>query len=250
MKARRLVMDDMDDAMLSLALRDAYPRMVFFPSGSPLFVPDLGLRATIPECDSGVVGAFVPEPGWEPRFERDTRYPDWFRLQNPPKLSFNYSRTHWFWRSWEPAHWAFDPPTPEAGAISTGYDPDDAEERAYVNKVWNILGKLATNRVKSGISRDRVVLQKDAGGKMCWPGHHMLEWCAAAPRRMIEGAFRPCDDWAPPDTLWYRNLRDRAETIFGAHFGGPPEPEHHRTPVAVPIAPDPGGATADAPGRS
>jgi hypothetical protein len=39
---------------------------------------------------------------------------------------------------------------------------------------------------------------------------------------MIEGRARPCDDWAPPDTRWHRDLRCRAEEMFGADFGGAP----------------------------
>lgn len=222
-------MDDMDDAMLSLALRDAFPTIVFFPSGRPRTAPDLGVQPTIPECDRTMVSALVPKSGWEPEFERDRNYPQWFNLLNAPRLHLHYSRTRWFWdTSWSVARWSFDLPTPEFGTFNTNYDPDDPKERAFVNKVWNILKRLATNRQKSALADDRIVLMKDAGGGMVWAGHHVLEWCAAEPRRMIDGHARPCDDWAPPDTAWYRDLRARAEAMFGSGFGVPAEPHAAR----------------------
>lgn len=214
-------MDDMDDAMLSLALLDAFPTIAFLPSGRPFTAPELDLRSTISECGS-VVGAWVLEPGWRPRFRRDKHYRQWFNLQNPPRYTLDYSRTRWFWGGREPAKWAFDMPTPEFGTISTNYDPDEPQDREFVNKVWNILKKLATNRIKSALAGDRVVLSKDAGGGMVWAGHHVLDWCAAGSRRMIDGYARPCDDWAPPDTPWYRDLRARAEAMFGPDYGGAP----------------------------
>lgn len=231
MKYRHLVMDDMDDAMLSLALRDAFPSLVFLPGGRPFEEPELGTRPSIPESDRDVVLAWVLERGWLPRFKRDEEYPQWFNLLNPPQCSLSYRRTNWFWGGSQPARWAFDMPTPEFGTINTNFDPDDPKQRAFVNKVWGILKKLATNRMKSAISEDRVVLCKDAKGGMIWAGHHVLEWCAAGTsRRMIDGCARPCNDWAPPNTPWHLDLRARAEEMFGSDFGGPPEPPDSDAP--------------------
>jgi len=221
MRYRELVMDDMDDARLSLALRDSFPDVLFSPGGRPFTSPYIDSRPTIPECDKTLVLAWLPDPGWRPRFERDKNHKQWFNLLNPPRHVIHYGRTSWFWGGWSAARWAFDLPTPEFGAISTNYDPNNPQDRAVVNKVWNILKKLATNRMKSALATDRVVLCKDAGGGMIWAGHHVLEWCAAAPRRMIYGAVRPCDDWVPPDTPWHRDLRRRAEAIgFRWRAGG------------------------------
>lgn len=220
-------MDDMDDAILSLALCDAFPTTVFYPSGTALTQPRQEFFGTIPECRSSVVTAMAPEPGWRPEIERYEARPQWYVMRNPPRRYLHYSGTRWFWGSWEPAHWSFDLPTPEFGTISTNYDPNDAEQRAFVNKVWNILSKVATNRTKSGLSRDRVVLSNDVGGGPIWVGHHLLKWCAAGPRRMIDGCLVPCDDWEFPDTQWYQNLYTRAIAMFGPEFGGAPEKPAH-----------------------
>ncbi|MBE9557708.1 MAG: hypothetical protein IMF08_12690 [Proteobacteria bacterium] len=213
----------MDDAILSLALRDAFPTTVFYPSGRPLTAPRLELCRTIPECGSSVVTAYAPAPGWQPEFEEYKDNPRWYVIRNPPRRYLHYSRTSWFWGSWEPAHWAFDLPTPEFGTISTNYDPNDAEQRAFVNGVWKIISKLATNRMKSGISKDRVVLSENVGGGMIWAGHNLLKWCALKPGRMIDGSHLPCDDWKFPETPWYRDLHARAVAMFGPEFGGAPE---------------------------
>jgi len=215
-------MDDMDDALLSLALRDAYPTAVFHPNGTALTEPHLELYRTVAECESIVVTAFMPEPGWQPEFEKYKNNPQWYVIRNPPRRYLHYSRTRWFWGSWQPAHWSFDLPTPEFGTISTNYDPADTEQRAFVNKVWNILSKLATNKVKSGIDRDRVILSENLGGGDIWVGHHMLKWCAAGSRRMVAGSRLPCDDWKFPDSSWYQDLYARALAMFGPEFGGAP----------------------------
>ena len=212
----------MDDAMLSLALRDAFPTAIFCSSGRPPTSPRLDSHRTIPECGSVSVLILVPEPDWRPEFERDTEYPEWFNVLNSPCRYIHYSRTGWFWGGWQPAQWSFDLPTPEFGTFSTNYNPDDAGQRAFVNKVWNILSKLATNRMKSGIAKDMVVLSGDAGGGMIWAGHHILKWCASEPRRMVDGWALPCDDWKFPDTPWHRDLFERATAMFGPKYGGAP----------------------------
>jgi hypothetical protein len=222
-KARYLVMDDMDDAVLSLALRDAFPTVVFCASGKSLSEPFLDLRSSVPECRESVITVLFPAPDWQPEFEKYPKNPKWHVIANTPNRYLHYNRTSWFWGDPKRSRWAFDLPTPQHGSISTNYDPDDPEQRAFVNKVWNILKKLTTNRMKSALAKDRVVLSADAGGGMVWAGHHVLEWCAAGPRRMIDGCARPCDDWTPPDTAWYRDLRERAEVMSGSDFGGVPE---------------------------
>lgn len=222
LRSRHVTMDDMDDAILSLALRDAFPTIVFYSSGTAWKQPCREFFRTIPECRTCVVTALVPEPGWRPIFVKDEAWPYNYFMPNFPSCSLHYTRTRWFWGSWQPANWSFDLPTPQFGTISTNYDPADTEQRAFANKVWNILSKVATNRTKSGISRDRRVLSENVGGGQIWAGHHMLKWCAAGPRRMVDGSRLPCDDWKFPDSPWYQDLYARALAMFGPEFGGAP----------------------------
>ena len=49
-----------------------------------------------------------------------------------------------------------------------------------------------------------------------------MTWAQAAPRRMLEGRFRPCDDWAPKKSAWYRDLEERVKAKYGPGFGDEP----------------------------
>ncbi len=222
MKSRHLVMDDMDDAMFSLALRDVFPTALFLPGGRPATEPRLHPCRSIPECDGTAILILVPEPGWQAKFRPNGQSRQWYVMENPPPLHLLYSRTTWFRGGPGRPRWAFDLPAPEFGTINTNYDRGDAAQRRFVNTVWRVLARLTTNRLKAGIDADRFVRQTDVRGQMVWVGHHVLEWCAGAPKRMIGGNRRPCDDWEPPETSWYRDLRARAESAFGADYGGPP----------------------------
>lgn len=104
----------------------------------------------------------------------------------------------------------------------------------FQREVWRILERVAVNRLKGGTPLSNtwgcdVVNMADAklkGTCLVWAGHHALEWCAAGgPRRMLDDAFRPCDDWAPPSDPWYQSLRRRAEERYGPDFAVPPEEE-------------------------
>jgi hypothetical protein len=233
MPARETLLTRMDEAIFSLALHDEIPDIRFVDDVEPQGA-ETGCRETIADCDGYRVHVEVVPSGDEARVG-DTYAPlGWFAVD----------RSHWSWHiGAKPIIgdkcWAFDPPILSSGRVWTSWDvndPADAAKPAFQRKVWRILGRITTNRLKSGTPLSNTLEwgsdfmtmahAKRQGGLMVWAGHHALEWCAAGgPRRMLDGAFRPCDDWSPPADPWYQGLRRRAEERYGPQFGLPPEKE-------------------------
>ena len=219
-RARFKIMDAFDDAMLSLALEDAYPNVVYEDSRAATKTERFMRRASIPECTGREAEVhFVPE-GWEPDFvfPPGGQFPD--NLMNPPEYNLDYWRSEWFWGVPHGGNWAFDLPTLEFDQMYMYYDRDSKEDRAFVAKLWRLFGRLMTNRLKHPYS-PRPFMQAEAKGGDMWAGHHVLEWCLGGKRRMLMGHSVPCDDWAPPDSDWHKDLRRRVVEKFGPGIGDP-----------------------------
>jgi hypothetical protein len=115
-------------------------------------------------------------------------------------------------------------PTPEQGAFSARLrDSPTQSHKAVLNGVWRILRRLASNKLKGGLSRDRYVSTKDVSGEIYWAGTSVMSWCREDPDRMIMGCRFPCDDWTPPDDAWFLDLKARALERFGDDIAGPPK---------------------------
>lgn len=233
MPGRETLLTRMDEAIFSLALREDIPDICFLDDEDPE-ASETRCRNTIADCDGYRVRAEVAARGQMVRVA-DTHAPlGWFVVD----------RSSWKWHvGWRPIagnkRLAFDPPILTCGRIWTSWDANnraDAAKPGFQRKVWRILGRVATNRLKSGTPLSNTLEwgsdvttmaeAKRYGMLRTWAGHHALEWCAAGgPRRMLDGAFRPCDDWAPPSDPWYQRLRRRAEELYGPNFGLPPEVE-------------------------
>ena len=222
-------MDDFDDAMLSLALKDAFPRVLFLPKVRLLPKPGLDPAETIPECSRTLVHIWFTDKDWEPLFFPHPDYPDRYKIINPPSLHLYYRRTRWFFGS--PVgerKWAFSLPMPERGHIYSGRREWDEEEKVSRKKIVKILGRLSSNRLKDWFQRDEMVATKDASRRNTWAGHHVLNWCAAERRRAIESMFRPADDWQYKPTDWYTDLSQRVIADYGQDYGVPEDPREYQ----------------------
>ena len=221
-RTRLKVMDDFDDAMLSFALVDAYPHVVFEDTHAATQTERFVRRASIPECTGTVTEVhFVPQ-AWQPDFvfPPGTGGPYSGRLMNPPQFTLHYVRCEWFWGAPQGGNWAFDLPTLESNQMSMNYDRESKEDRAFVAKLWRLFDRLMTNRLKHPLW-PKPFMQADAKGGDFWAGHHALEWCLGGDRRMLMGHSIPCDDWAPPDSDWHEDLRRRVVERFGPGISDP-----------------------------
>lgn len=234
---RLVIMTRKDDAIFSEALRARFPSVVFLEGGA-WFDPAPPVRASIADCLSGEALAEVPYgQDWQPSTEPYPGAPGRYRLGSSSGRSLRFVLSRWVWRGgYTPAdndRFAFDFPTLGLGWLYVqGSIEDLRDETAPVfhQAVWRIIKRISTNRLKTGsaltneltFGSDRM-LTSEVAEHPYWAGHHALEWCAAGgPRRMLDGGYRPCDDWAPPQNRWYQALRRKVEERYGPDFGNPP----------------------------
>ena len=201
-------MDEVDERLFSLALEEEFERVVFVEGGGLVERP---IIPSIADSKAHSVQILFPPPGWVPEVVWDSAVKGKFTLRDWPQLSVRFFRSSWWWGGAEPAKWAFSLPTLEHGIVSLNYCPDDPEEKDFQRRVWRVLNRLTTNRMKKWHPASGSVYSADTRGELYWAGHHALEWCRADQRRMLAGLFQPRDDWAPPDTAWHRRLRARLE---------------------------------------
>jgi len=235
-RGRSLVFTQKDEAILSEALRTEFPQIVFLDGQSWLAGTPRAIYGI--EQSEGVTAA-VPVPDGFGSPEDVHTLP-----RSGPDICVRARgralvivRSSWEWRPGrseeEDRRFAFDPPTLGSGQVGARWDSNDrssADVDAFLRRVWRILGRLSTNRVKHGTplmnqltSGSDYRRMAEVRGGMSWAGHHALQWCAAGgSRRMLDGCFRPCDDWAPPQDPWYQALKRKVEERYGADFGNPP----------------------------
>lgn len=209
------VFTDLDDAMLSLALRDAWPGVRFVDDTAESGGDMLAFRPSIAACRRSLVSIRFAEEGWRPVFGAD-RHGTGRRLLNPPRHTLFYQRSAWF--HGQPGGrqaWAFDLPSLSEGSMSIHIDGESEEDRGFVRSVWRIVRGLSTDRLKSAYDRDVTVNRRDVRPLRLRAGFAALEWCRAGPRRAIAGGSLPCDDWQPPRTPAYADLRRRALDLLG-----------------------------------
>jgi hypothetical protein len=199
-RCRYVIFLEPDEAIFTIALKDQFPDLTFMAEHAKLFG---GKRpcSSLALSDSGLVWARVVR-GWAPDFY------------------LHIVRSRWLWEDGPgrgAGRWAWDPPTPSTGSVFSSYMPGDEAARRFVQRVWRIIELIATNRVKKGHPRgnelmggDRVLMIDVKGGDI-WCGHQALAWSQAGGNRtMLDGGFRPCDDWEMPHHPRYRDLMCRA----------------------------------------
>jgi hypothetical protein len=238
-KQRMIVFLRKDEAIFSEALRESFPHVMFLsdfwdgekPYGSLFQVPTIIASILFPED-----GDWRPMPAFDPETGERNGY-----VGLDDNRSLQFLRGGWdgvgdFHRPGR-ARLAYDPPTPMLGNIQGSYsvlDPGSATFLSITRKVWKIIGRIATNRVKFGHPLGNVLEGReyqpmaDAKGHTEWFGHSALEWCRdgirRGERRMLCGNRRPADDWELPIDSWYQSLRRRVEDRYGHALDDPPLP--------------------------
>ena len=236
--ARPLYFTAKDEAIFSEALREIFPTIGFL-DGVAINEPVRPACASLADCvaRSGHMISAPDDSDWVPEIDANPKLIQKKRIRNMPVRSLDFSPSRWIWRHGHlsgPWRWAWDPPTLEDGDIYLLVARRGSESHPGVQfsrGVSRVLRKLSTNRLKCGheltnkLMGDEVVLMKSRRGGLNWAGFHALDWCRQRPRRMLGGLFRPCDDWEPPKSKWYRRLVSKVEERYGADFGIPPEDE-------------------------
>ncbi|MCP4328448.1 MAG: hypothetical protein GY791_08430 [Alphaproteobacteria bacterium] len=110
---------------------------------------------------------------------------------------------------------AFDDPTLEEGWITSWFDRDDLAEKAFVRKIWRILDKMTCRDYKVEYPHTGQALGDTISDVRA--GHDALRWCGQGKARMLNGLWRPWDDWEFPNLPWYdgREVGDPPGVCWG-----------------------------------
>jgi hypothetical protein len=184
-RGREVVMTLEDERDFTAALKAAFPTIVFAVEDE--FAPSL---TYVPSLDSlgdkklEIVTCWIPRPRWKPRWvRRRPRDPDSScNLTNLPAKYFLYIRSKGLDRFTTPGGRRIE--FYDAGRILAHYDVNDRDVRAFVDKVYRLLGKLTTNKFalvdsETGAKVDRI------SDWMFWGGHHALDECRKHRNRFL-----------------------------------------------------------------
>ncbi|MCW9001423.1 MAG: hypothetical protein OQJ87_01765, partial [Rhodospirillales bacterium] len=196
-----------DELAFERALREAFPVMRF--ADHWLFEkPELTFRESMPECERDIDIYFPDDPAWEPEFARSDRNPERYRMTNRPigyVLIFRSNLLHMnasIEREGVPPHI-------DNGVLHVpGDSPMPKDLAAFARKVYRVLGKVASNKLKMMDVLTGETIWEDWKGGRLWAGHDAIRWalededrffdyggrrrdgeCIARGMRPIEGAF-------------------------------------------------------------
>jgi len=163
----------LDERAFGTALRDKFPGILLWDG--QYYQPALPLRQNIDESPALKIKAALPDAGWEPTFEKVKNAEIW-RLRNSPECCLTLVRgsTHAAVRSGERDD---DLGYIEASSLQVHVDPPASQRQmSFRNKVWRIVGKLATHRWQIVDLITDEVRHRNQTSKQLWLGHHAVEW--------------------------------------------------------------------------
>lgn len=223
-RAKTVVLDAFDEAVFSLALREAFPTVLIIEKYDDNNPPaKLREVETIADCEYNPHIILVPivEPAEESKRKQSRTTWQWF----------GYDRSRWDYGggAYGDRKWAYDPPTLEEGRLITSWVYGDDVALRTIRKVWRIMSKVTTNLIRQDFRVSD------------WFGFHAMEWCAQRPRRMLAGRIRPGEGYGRPSSAWYENLRQKVIDRYGNALEDPGPPEIIERDTDVPINSDNAG---------
>lgn len=222
-----LAMTAKDEAIFSEALRAEFPHIGFKSNYG-----DLAFKPNIVEFEGSCRIVLPPDPEWWGEVENHPWIVNHSSLYHcaRPYISISLFRSWWRWSAGYGNHnWAWDPPTLEAGFISTSFLKDSPPHiEQDVRKIWKVAKRVAARCVVSAVQLPEEPLPPGPRPRVL-PGTHpqpivgfdAVAWCRVAPRRMINGYGRPSKYWEPPRSAWYDATAARMEEKYGDLLANP-----------------------------
>ena len=131
------------------------------------------------------VRVWHPEPGWKPEWRKIVHSGLYggetgWAIVNEPRRQFVYEGRRIERRL----------DNIQYGEVWSRFDPDDAEARSFVGKVWRMIARIATNVVDE-VYDDTGGVRASAVKQPVYFGFHALDWARADPARRLAHDCRP-----------------------------------------------------------
>jgi hypothetical protein len=184
-RGREVVMRLSDARDFTAALKAAFPSIVF--AVEDRFGPTLTYYPSLDSLSDKrfeIFTCWIPRPRWKPRWVLYSRHdPELgYEFANLPAKFFWFQRSLGLDRFTTPGGRRIEYYT--NGQVMATYDVNDREVRAFVDKVYRLLGKLTTNKF--------ALVDSETGKKVdrishwhFWGGHHALDECRKRPNRFL-----------------------------------------------------------------
>jgi len=190
-RSRDLALTAKDEAMFSEALREEFPHIGFVSD-----VGELVFKPNLLEFKNGCAILLPPDADWWAEVESHPWITNHASLKHcsRPYTWISFHRSRWCWSAGYGHHdWAWDPPTLEAGFLSTSFlkDGPPSVERD-IRKIWKVAERVAgrclvpaqlpEDPLPAG-PRPRVL----PGTSTLLAGFDAAAWCRVAARRISRG---------------------------------------------------------------
>ena len=199
---RQTFFTQVDEANLSDALKERFPDIRFEvrPHSQDIDPnPEIHYLDDISSTTRHEVIMFIPPKGWKPRYRKVEYPPGKLAIANYPEEFMVFQRSGFMYMERDPVRDG-EPPVLLQGRLQVGksYAMTPAE-KSLRNKVWRIMSKISTPRLKARSDWQSDEDWVDIGGQMDCAGLDAVRWAFEDENRMFKSNiyFRPVDDLKP-----------------------------------------------------
>lgn len=193
-----------------------------------------GLPA-VRDCGDPTVKLWNEPEGWEPewypsraldpylhRYGSHHDCPIRYYIGNEPKQQFRYDaggyQMNGIVSGWLIENFNRFPVPPvivlKSGYLSAVHEEGDIETKRFLDKVWRIIKKFATNKLIFANPYTNRFPRPPEKGVWTWAGPDAIDWCRLSPHHFLSGDYRPADEYDPDmleeleeDELWRARWR-------------------------------------------
>jgi len=192
---RQIFFTTADEKAFSDALKERFPDIRFATRSEAASKGDFSFVADIPSAGGGSVRIFIPPVGWKPEYYKLEFGADRFGISNYPEewMSFRSSSKQHMERG--PAIHDYKPLLGQGSIQVGGSDRMTAKEKSFRNKVWRVVSKIATPKLKALRYWDPEHQWTEIGGQIECAGWDAVRWALDDERRVFAASlhYRPAD---------------------------------------------------------
>lgn len=185
-----------DELAFSEILKAKFPQILFAVRGKGGKKDDLTEVPDVPSADGKRVNILIPPDGWSPTYKEVEFVPGNYGITNYPEESIYIMPSSKLLMEHGPLIGS-GPPMLGMGWIMVGIsDRLTPTEKSFSGKVWRLVSKIATHRLKAGCTWQPNFQWRDGiGGQMHWAGWDAVRWAFEDDRRVFSSSlhFRPED---------------------------------------------------------
>lgn len=192
---RQIFFTTADERAFSDALKERFTDIRFATRSEAVSKGDLSFVADISSAGGGRVKIFIPPVGWKPEYYKLEFGTDRFGISNYPEECIYYRSSNKQHMVCGPAIHEHKPLLGQGTIQVGGSDRMTAREKSFRNKVWRVVSKIATPKLKALRYWDPEHQWTEIGGQINCAGWDAVRWALEDERRVFAASlhYRPSD---------------------------------------------------------